>query len=189
MTSTQPQIDEGGTAEIRRPDKPATTLRTWNFCGSLFVNLLLRVRPSSVPQSAVPQSAVACSTFLGSAICGSPICGCVFALPQFINLRFSRERRLFSHERLPVAPLRGLPFADASLAPLLRSAVLPFRSVALQRGRQIGPRHWASSATGEIRHTMMERISESVDRLAATWGDMGLGAPPLLRWPSSAAGQ
>ena len=27
---------------------------------------------------------------------------------------------------------------------------------------------------------MMERISESVDRLAATWGDMGLGAPTII---------
>ena len=70
LTNTQPQIDEQGTAEIGRTeidkrgtaeirctdkqatvlrctDKPAATLRTWELCGSLFVNLRLRAVHSS----------------------------------------------------------------------------------------------------------------------------------------------
>ena len=55
LTNTQPQIDEQGTAEL-----PSEAFRCWlvrpsKLCGSLFVNLRLCVRPSSVYQSAVPR--------------------------------------------------------------------------------------------------------------------------------------
>ena len=94
LTNKEPQNGEVGVLLLACPSfkcrpfcvfqLPAATICTWAFCGSLFVNLLLRVGQSTVPLFYLRQSAVPCSS----------ICGCVFTsvLPRFILPRFVLPR-------------------------------------------------------------------------------------------------